>query len=147
MIKLYPPVIESTVSACYEENGMVKFTIPFCMNRAVSASQVGGFKLRIKTVQTGSFLYDISTINPANYNIADTESYVTFYLNDINQKLKVGQFYKVQLAYIGMTESDKNSAYNQYINGSTTLEEYENQVNKLGIVGYYSSAGTIKYTT
>jgi hypothetical protein len=29
---------------------MVKFTIPFSMNRAVSETQIGGFELKIKTV-------------------------------------------------------------------------------------------------
>ena len=50
MGKLYPPIIEDTLPAFYEENGVVKITIPFSMNRAVNYSQVGGFELRIKTV-------------------------------------------------------------------------------------------------
>jgi hypothetical protein len=50
MARLYPPVIESTIHACYNENGMVKLTIPFSMNRAVSQAQVGGFEIKIKTV-------------------------------------------------------------------------------------------------
>jgi hypothetical protein len=50
MSKLYPPVIENTISACYEENGMIKFIVPFSMNRAVSSTQIGGFELKIKTV-------------------------------------------------------------------------------------------------
>jgi hypothetical protein len=50
MNKLYPPILESTVPACYEENGIVKLIIPFSMNRAVGAIQVGGFELKIKTV-------------------------------------------------------------------------------------------------
>jgi hypothetical protein len=36
MSKLYPPIIEETLPAFYSENGIVKFTIPFSMNRAVS---------------------------------------------------------------------------------------------------------------
>jgi hypothetical protein len=59
MGRLYPPVIESTLPACYEENGMVKITIPFSMNRSVSISQVGGFELKIKTVQTGTYLHTV----------------------------------------------------------------------------------------
>jgi hypothetical protein len=38
MSKLYPPIIEETLPAFYSENGMVKITIPFSMNRAVSYS-------------------------------------------------------------------------------------------------------------
>jgi len=48
--KLYPPIIGSTIPAFYEENGTVKITVPFSMNRAVSAGSVAGFKLKIKTV-------------------------------------------------------------------------------------------------
>lgn len=147
MAKLYPPVIESTVSACYDENGMVKFTIPFSMNRAVSATQVGGFELKIKTVQTGSLLYTIKTINPSNYQMSETESYVIFYLKDEEKKLKVGQFYKVQLAYISISEKSKKEYYNKYINGAITLEEFENYVTLFGVTGHYSSTAAIKYTT
>jgi hypothetical protein len=50
MAKLYPPVVENIIPACYEENGMIKFIIPFSMNRAISPTQVGGFELKIKTV-------------------------------------------------------------------------------------------------
>lgn len=63
MVKLYPPVLENTVPACYKEKGMVKITIPFSMNRSVSTAQVGGFELKIKTVQSGSYLYSVKTSN------------------------------------------------------------------------------------
>ena len=36
MAKLYPPLIEGTIPAFYSENGIVKITIPFSMNKAVS---------------------------------------------------------------------------------------------------------------
>jgi hypothetical protein len=50
-VKLYPPVVENTLPACYrDEKGMVTITIPFSMNRSVSAAQVGGFQLKIKTI-------------------------------------------------------------------------------------------------
>jgi hypothetical protein len=51
MSKLYPPVIEGTLPAFYSEGeGMVKITIPFSMNRAVSEAQVSGFELKIKSL-------------------------------------------------------------------------------------------------
>jgi hypothetical protein len=50
-LKLYPPILEDTLPACWkDENGIVKITIPFTMNRSVSAAQVTGFKLCIKTI-------------------------------------------------------------------------------------------------
>lgn len=147
MARLYPPVIESTIHACYNENGMVKLTIPFSMNRAVSQAQVGGFEIKIKTVQTGTVLYTLKTFDPTNYTIDEVSSYVIFYLKDQKKKMKVGQFYKIQLAYIEIDKNKKESLYNSFINGYITLEEYEQKVAELGITGYYSSIGTTKYTT
>lgn len=50
MAKLYPPVIEGTIPAF---NGAV-LTVPFSMNRSVSASQITGFAVKIKTVQSST---------------------------------------------------------------------------------------------
>ena len=49
MGKLYPPHIEGTLPSFYKnsEKGVV-LTIPFSMNRAVSASEVYGYSLRVK---------------------------------------------------------------------------------------------------
>lgn len=147
MAKLYPPIIESTISACYKENGMVKFTIPFSMNRAVSETQIGGFELKIKTVQTGAHLYTISTFNPADYKMTTNESYVIFYLNDSEQKLKIGQYYKIQLAYIEVDSAKKNDETRKYENGLITLEQYNSNLLSFSAVGYYSDTSVIKYTT
>lgn len=145
MGRLYPPVIESTLPACYEENGMVKITIPFSMNRSVSISQVGGFELKIKTVQTGTYLHTVQTVNPVDYEINETESYVNFYFKNDN-KMKVGQFYKVQLAYIE-NNIDFSNKYNEYLSGKISLEELQLYVQENVVIGFYSPVGIIKYTT
>lgn len=147
MIKLYPPVLENTIPASYIENGVVKITVPFSMNRAVSAHQVGGFELKIKTVQTGSYLYTIKTLNPSAYSITDQGCYVTFYLKDSELKLKVGQFYKVQLAYLNIDPVVKSEYYNNYITNKITLEEYEKSVLSSCTTGYYSTVATMKYSS
>lgn len=163
MAKLLPPLIEGTIPAFYSENGMVKITIPFSMNRAVSASQVRGFAIRIKTAQSSSYLYTGRLIDTARYNL-ENSPWVEFYLGgyslvslkdtltslnnslkdqtkteeEIQQikenivlveariaeqefvnKIKIGQFYKCQIAYLDSNEE----------------------------VGYYSSVGVSKYTT
>lgn len=165
MAKLLPPLIEGTIPAFYSENGMVKITIPFSMNRAVSASQVKGFAIRIKTVQSSSYLYTGKLTDTARFNLEDSP-WVEFYLggytlssledtltslnnslkdqtkteDEIKQikenivlteariaeqefvnKIKVGQFYKCQIAYLDTSEIPE--------------------------VGYYSSVGIGKYTT
>lgn len=56
MAKLFPPIIGDTIPAFYSENGIVKITIPFSMNKAVSNQQVSGFVLKVKTVQSSTYL-------------------------------------------------------------------------------------------
>lgn len=148
MGKLYPPVIEGTLPAFYSENGVVKITIPFFMNRAVSYSQVGGFELRIKTVQNGSYLYTVQTYNPAHYELEDSGNlHVTFYLDDKDNKLKIGQFYKIQLAYIYIDEAMKKQFLNAYYAGFIDLDTFSAKMKEYQIIGYYSDAAVAKYTT
>ena len=147
MSKLYPPIIEETLPAFYSENGMVKITIPFSMNRAVSYSQIVGFELKIKTLQNGTLLYTIETYKPNNFSLDKENLSVTFYIKDETQKFKIGQFYKVQLAYIYIDETEKNNFLNDYYGGKISLDEYEIALSQHKEVGYYSGTSVIKYTT
>ena len=52
MEKLYPPNIAGTLPAFYGES----FTIPFSHNRAVSASEIGGYTLKMKTIQSNKIV-------------------------------------------------------------------------------------------
>jgi hypothetical protein len=56
-------------------------------------------------------LHTLVTVNPNDYEINETESYVTFYLNNSDKKIKIGQFYKVQMAYIGLDKTRKEYLY------------------------------------
>lgn len=147
MSKLYPPVIEETLPAFYSENGIVKFTIPFSMNRTVSQTQIGGFELKIKTIQTGTQLYTVETYQPSHYSFDNDNTFVTFYLEDKENKLKVGQFYKLQLAYIYVDLVEKNNFLLKYYEGKITAEEFEIAMSQRKEVGYYSGASVAKYTT
>ena len=90
--------------------------VPFSMNKTVGVHQVQAFRLRIKTTTT-DILY--GEINSVNWNPSETNLVVNFIVPDsILRKLIIGNFYKVQLAYV-----DKDS-----------------------IVGYYSTIGIVKYT-
>ena len=115
MDKLYPPYINGTIPAFYYIKGTTetKIVVPFTMNRAVAAGEVAGFALKIKTI-TG----DVKSVetNVSKFNINGTNASVTFLSKET---FIVGQFYKVQLAYI----------------------------NKAGIIGYYSTVGVLKCTT
>ena len=131
MAKLYPPIISGTLPAFYLEESnmdrMIKITVPFTMNHAVSPTQIKGFALRIKTVQNSNYLYTAQINNAIYYNL-EGSSYVTFVLKTSNNSeerelilrtLKVGLFYKLQIAYI-----DQNNE-----------------------IGNYSSVGISKFTT
>lgn len=86
------------------------------MNKTVGAQQIQGFRLRLKTTTT-DILY--GEMNSSSWNPGEANLVVNFIVPDsILKKLIVGNFYKVQLAYI-----DKDS-----------------------IVGYYSTIGIVKYT-
>ena len=113
MPMLMPPIIEGILPAFYGNT----ITVPFQMNRAVGWSEIAGFELKLKTVQNSKYLLQLSTPkdNADEHNLT-----VTFNISDADkEKLYVGQFYKIQIAY-------KDAQ---------------------GIVGHYSSVGTAKYTT
>ena len=62
--KLYPPTIGSTIPAFYEEQGAAVIAVPFSMNRAVETSDVWGFRLKIKTVQSNSLITTLDISAP-----------------------------------------------------------------------------------
>lgn len=128
MSKLYPPVIEGIIPAFYEN----KITIPFFMNKAVSPYEINGFSLKIKTVQSNYYLGNPMVywtkdqdgkdiLEGGTYEINNENGTVTFILpeENIKSKLNIGQYYKIQLAYL---DHD-------------------------GIPGFYSTVGVVKYTT
>lgn len=115
-IKLYPPTIEGTLPAFYGTT----LVVPFSMNRAVNQKRVVGFHIKIKTVQSNRFLlsmysksFTIDPVGEAIFELTDKEK----------AKFNVGQFYKIQMAYISADENNKQ------------------------IIGHYSTVGVIKYTT
>lgn len=109
MGKFYPPSIEGTLPAFTNSS----ITIPFVMNKTVSWNTIKGFVLKVKNITNNSLIGDY---NSENYSRGKQEVYFNI-ISDIN-KFKIGQFYKVQLAY-------RNS---------------ENEI------GYFSTVGIIKYT-
>lgn len=126
--RLYPPAIAGTLPAFC---GTETLSVPFSMNRAVGASEVAGFSLKIKTV-SGVYIDTLTypAINPSTgklkqvltkeqaQDIADN-MVVNFDISGID--FTIGQHYKVQLAYIDKTSSQ--------------------------VVGIYSTVGVIKYTS
>lgn len=114
---LAPPLIEGVIPAFYlDDDGTVKITVPFSANRAVSQDEYQGFSLKVKDIQGSSFLF--TTGHSAYDDINNTVDFVI--KNTDLSKLNIGQFYKLQIAYVSYPE---------------------------GIVGHYSTIGISKYTT
>lgn len=116
MGKLYPPYLEGTIPAfCDSKEGTV-LAVPFSMNRAVSKREVAGFYLKLKTLQSDKYLITLKSLK------YDLENQIVYFdLSNFKDKLNIGQFYKIQIAYI---EADSTST-----------------------IGYYSSVGVVKYTS
>lgn len=123
MAKLAPPIIENTVPAFYTNTtetgskGNTVISVPFALNKSVASSQVFCYQLKIKNISSTTYLQTID-------GQADWEKKViNFSITDISN-LKVGQYYKIQVACV-----EKNSSNNR------------------GEVGYFSDTSIIKYTS
>lgn len=123
MDKLYPPQIEGTLPAFYgeEKEGKINYsiTIPYSMNKTVSINLVTEMAIRIKTIQSNQLVYSGKT--KINLNNRDSIIFnITEGKNGFQgsySKFSVGQYYKVQIAYVQNNE-----------------------------IGYYSTVGVIKCT-
>lgn len=125
MGKLLPPNIEGTIPAFYaNSDGTVKITVPFSMNRAVSNRSITGFSLKIKTVQSSSYLH---TWEATSWDAESAMEAVFDVPSELLRKLRIGQFYKIQLAYIS---------------GLTYAETIEVLQNKLDLYHHYKNAYT-----
>ena len=121
MAKLYPPYIEGTIPAFYADGNQAILTVPFSMNKAVSIADFTGIALKVKTVQTNEFIYSATTAN-SEIDYLRTNFKANFTINlTQNPKFKIGQFYKIQIAYCGSDAARTP--------------------------GYYSTVGVVKFTT
>lgn len=95
--KLYPPIIAGTTLPFYEnEEGTYILQVPFSMNKMVSRNLISGFKVRIKRADN-----DIELGRLDAYWYSETKA--LFNLNPISAALRIGDYYKFQLAYIDLT--------------------------------------------
>ena len=135
MAKLYPPYIEGTLPAFgLDKKGDGTIVIPFSHNKAVSPTDIGSrIAMKVKAVQndvlmtTGEPIYGV--YDPIAITVTfNVKNYIVEGYKDFN--VKVGQYYKIQLAY-----TDKFLNYNNQ-------EDYTKEE-----IGYYSTVGVIKCTS
>lgn len=124
--RLYPPNLENTIPAFYGTS----IEVPFSMNSTVSRDQIEGFMLQIKSLTSNSAL--INNIISNNFNIEKQK--VKFVLpQEQANKLNVGQYYKLQIAYLPQGYSSERLAVteqevllqkvNDLVPASNTVEE------------------------
>ena len=94
------------------------------MNKAVFQSEIKGFRIKIKTVQSGKYLI---TKDASSFTFdPEHKIYITFTKEEM-LKLNIGQYYKIQVAYIS-----------EYLSTDGTMKD---------MVGYFSTVGIVKYTS
>ena len=122
MKKLYPPEINGTIPAFCGDI----ISVPYIKNKTVSDSEVVGFALKIKTIQSNTY------IGSAEVRLEKGEALpqpVQFDISALRRYLNIGQYYKIQICYI----------YGEY---------QGNALNASSVTyGYYSTLGIVKYTT
>ena len=124
--RLYPPNLENTIPAFYGTS----IEVPFSMNSTVSRDQIEGFMLQIKSLTSNSAL--INNIISNNFNIEKQKVKFVLPQEQVN-KLNVGQYYKLQIAYLPQGYSSERSTVteqevllqkiNDLVPTSNTLEE------------------------
>lgn len=143
-MKLYPPHLEGTLPSFYITSQIASsITIPFSMNQAVSINEVGGFSLWIKEVISGKDLFKINTLD------YKSSSEVTFELSTFELlQLKVGSYYKVQLAYLDTSEPAEVGYYSSVAIMKCTakpeikiqgLDLKNSNIHRYDYTGYYSN--------
>lgn len=101
--RLYPPNLENTIPAFYGTS----IEVPFSMNSTVSRDQIEGFMLQIKSLTSNSAL--INNIISNNFNIEKQKVKFVLPQEQVN-KLNVGQYYKLQIAYLPQGYSSERVA-------------------------------------
>lgn len=101
--RLYPPNLENTIPAFCGTS----IEVPFSMNSTVSRDQIEGFMLQIKSLTSNSAL--INNIISNNFNIEKQKVKFVLPQEQVN-KLNVGQYYKLQIAYLPQGYSSERSA-------------------------------------
>lgn len=125
MARLYPPVIEEVLPAfCLnyksDEKSGATINVNFNLNRAVANAEIKDMVLRLRTISTNKYIIteNIKEGHAISFNLIDGICSFSIGANseEALTDLRVGQYYKLQLAFIDLN----------------------------GTVGYWSTVGTIK---
>lgn len=132
--KLNPPQIEASLPPIVitketDDDKVVdcEFTIPLYSNPAVSLGDITGLRLLIKSMSNDNVILTPQRPKEPSWQFGQK---ITFHItHEFSQKLVIGQYYKIQMAYLYGDDNTDN----------------ENEKTKY-LVGYYSSVGISKCT-
>lgn len=105
-VKLSPPLLEGTIPAFYSSGSGTVITVPFSMNRAVGRNQIKGFSIKIKTVHSGNELFSTNMILTNTFKDQCIDERVVEFNIPNSVTFRVGQFYKIQIAYIANDDEE-----------------------------------------
>ena len=137
-MKLYPPYIDRELPAF---TGSV-ITVPFSLNKTVNRTDFDKVAIIIKSVQSNSLKVSNKTTSLITYDEKTKKWLAKFDLLDESFKPLIGQYYKVQIAFV-----------DTYIVEEIVKEETEEgtiekiETREINEAGYYSTVGIVKYTT
>ena len=117
MAKLFPPYIPGVLPA-FVVGSKISIKIPFTMNRGVTPSQLFDekkFDIKIKSLSSNTYF----NLSGEDVSVDFNDSIITYRFNNNEKLIKIGNFYKIQVAYIDVKK----------------------------VIGQYSTVGIIKATS
>ena len=118
MAKLFPPYIPGVLPAFIVGGETISIKIPFTMNRGVAPSQLSNkkkFDVKIKSLSSNTYF----NLSEKAVSVDFDDNIITYEFDKDEKLIKVGNFYKIQVAYIDIDE----------------------------VIGQYSTVGIIKATS
>ena len=117
-VQLYPPIIPNVLTAMYNEDTEgIAIAIPFSLNRAVSASQIYNFNIKIKTVFDNKTIYIGDILTGVDYTQGQSAAIAKMIAAGVISghiksapALVVGQYYKIQVAFVNYSDATGGSS-------------------------------------
>lgn len=100
-ISFYPPQIEGKIPAfsSHAEGGVIRLTVPYALNKAVSINDFNEMSILVKTVTTGAVKWSGNSTECKMYNSATKSHYVVFSIPTTEFTPVAGNHYKLQIAF------------------------------------------------
>lgn len=100
----YPPQIERKIQAfAYEAGDVIKINVPYVLNKAISLNAFDKMALLVKTATTSQPKWRGETAECKMYSNTSHSYYASFIIPKADFNPVVGNYYKLQLAFVNAT--------------------------------------------